>query len=849
MLRVLISSPSFEYRERARDAVLRLGCHAIEDPNSNFDLCIEIPSPGTTAPERSAPTLACDGEELEAQILPWLRERVATTVIDVHPIPRPPALYAVPPYALTYKFIGRLQELEDLNRWAASDAPAMVYEAIGGMGKSALVWEWLQNHADRHLPNLAGKVWWSFYERGSSVRGFVRHALAYITEQDEEVYRNADDWEVTRALVDALHERRFLLVLDGFERILAAYHHLDKAQIRDDRIQEDLRQCTNPLDAELVRYLVNCAPSKILFTSRLMPKALESLIADGLVQHHALTGLTPRDAESLARAAGVKGTATKIQDFAALFGSHALVLRVVCGMVNDYPGHPGFFDDWLADPGAGGKLALTEVDPRHRNAHILEFAIAGLDARQRQLLARIAVLSDTASYETICVISPYDTLVDLHASLKTLGDRGLVNWDQQANTYDLHPAVRGVAFEQLEHSDRAGTYKALRDHFAAMPPEDYKRATELDHLKNSIEVFRLLIGAGMLKEAASHYFGELANSLMYSVGAYGVVVELLEELLNTAGEEPWKVLGARAASYCMGGLSIALSHTGEVEKARRLEAQTIALDLLERDWVNLSIEIRNLAMGRGLATGTRGLELSLALAKKAGNASGEAIAHLSLAHAAASRGLYDEAKQLLEKFRSYPTPGRTVYQRGDAEVLQASIALEEGTLNETLLSEGESVARTANNLVGQKEFHLLRARWEVQRENLAEALAAADAAVEIVRRTGERAGLPFSLRALALARMGRHAEAREALGQASNNYYSAEACLELGYPEAAVTCATKAYVVAWDDGPPYSYAADMERCRFFLKVLNADVPELPSFDAARLEKLPHEDEIQAALAT
>ena len=138
----------------------------------------------------------------------------------------------------------------------------------------------------------------------------------------------------------------------------------------------------------------------------------------------------------------------------------------------------------------------------------------------------------------------------------------------------------------------------------------------------------------------------------------------------------------------MGGLGIALSHTGEVEKARALEAQTIALDLAEKDWVNLSIEIRNLSMGRGLATGIRGLELSLELAKKAGNASGEAIAHLSLAHAEASCGRYDDAKRLLEKFRSYPTPGRTVYQRGDAEVLAASIALEEGTLTEAQLAEG-----------------------------------------------------------------------------------------------------------------------------------------------------------------
>ena len=103
------------------------------------------------------------------------------------------------------------------------------------------------------------------------------------------------------------------------------------------------------------------------------------------------------------------------------------------------------------------------------------------------------------------------------------------------------------------------------------------------------------------------------------------------------------------------------------------------------------------------------------------------------------------------------------------------------------------------------------------------------------------------MRALALARLGRAEEAREALGQASNTYYSAEACFELGYTEAAKTVAIKAFVAAWDDGPPYAYAADLERCQTFLTVIGGDVPELPVFDAARVEKLPHEDEIRAAL--
>jgi len=762
----------------------------------------------TRAQERGIPVLEfpeLSVEELELQVIRSLNELTAqASAVDARAIPKPPALYANPPYSLTYTFIGRWQELYELDEWAASGEPAMVYEAIGGIGKSALVWEWLETHAESKIPGLAGRIWWSFYERGSSLRGFVRHALAYVTDQDVEEFRHIEDWDAVRRLVAALRQRPYLIVLDGFERLLAAYHHLDKAQIRDDKVREDLRQSTNPQDGDLMRALVDCAPSKILITSRLLPKALEDCS-----RHYVLPGLTPRDAESLVRAAGIKGSSRMIQDFAGQFGCHALVLRVVCGMVNDYAQEPGFFDHWLEDPAAGG--ALRGVSS---HSQILEFAIARLDPRQRQLLSRVAVLRDTASYETIRVISPFESAVDLHAALKTLEDWELLQWDRLANTYDLHPAVRGVAFDQLESADRAGTYKSLRDHFAAMPPEDVKRATELDHLKNSIEVFRLLLGAGLLKEAASHYFGELANALHYSIGAYRVVCELLRELLKASGDEPWTVLGAKPASYVQGALTIALQHLGEVEEARELEAQSIALDLAESDWANLAVEVRNVSLGRGLALQERGAQLSLALCQLTANAEGAAVAHLSLAHVAAARGLYDAAREHLAK-----SPG--------SAVLAASIAFETtGTLPEM----------TATTPSAQKDMHTLRARYAVEQGQWDEALQSADAAIEIVRRTGERALLPFSLRALALAKLGREAEAREALAQSSNNLYSAQACFALGLTDVGRQVLLLAY--------PHCHQWELERCRAMLVEHGLAAPDTQPEIA---ERIPHEDEIHVAI--
>jgi len=191
-------------------------------------------------------------------------------------LPAPPELYAVPAYILTNRFIGRSSELDGLDAWAKSSDAVMVVEGIGGLGKSAVTWEWLNNRAPAAIPNLAGRVWWSFYEKGTSMVTFVRYTLAYVTGQDPEALgKDSSHYQRGQRLLTELCRRPYLLVLDGFERVLTAYHRLDKAQILDERVDADLRDCINPPDGELLAQLLRCGPSKILISTRLFPSGLE----------------------------------------------------------------------------------------------------------------------------------------------------------------------------------------------------------------------------------------------------------------------------------------------------------------------------------------------------------------------------------------------------------------------------------------------------------------------------------------------------------------------------------------------------------------------------------------------
>jgi hypothetical protein len=212
-------------------------------------------------------------------------------------LPTPPVPVARPPYTPGHAFEGRKQEITLLDNWVSSHDPILVLEAIGGMGKSMLTWHWFNEHAPRLGIPWAGRFWYSFYERGADMREFAITALAYMTQQSPKALRKQTEDDITADLLQQLQRRPWLLVLDGLERVLAAYHRSDAAQARDDAIDPEdakLTDCIRPPDDDLLRHLAASGPSRLLMTSRLMPHALWVDYAPRVgVQHVALRGLAP----------------------------------------------------------------------------------------------------------------------------------------------------------------------------------------------------------------------------------------------------------------------------------------------------------------------------------------------------------------------------------------------------------------------------------------------------------------------------------------------------------------------------------------------------------------------------
>jgi hypothetical protein len=342
-------------------------------------------------------------------------------------IPTPPAFHASPDYIGRMQFIGRKAQLQLLSEWAqpTDTTSVLLFEAIGGNGKSMLTWHWAKDEKGDHATVCrpasspwAGRFWYSFYEKGAVMRQFCQHALAYMTQQPLEAFEKKSTPEMRDVLIAELHKKPWLLILDGLERVLVAYHRIDAADVRDEDLNRPTDKILNrdPCDAirdedtDLLRALAAAAPSKILISSRLTPRAL--LNPAGLplpgVRPLVLPGLDETDAEALLRSCGVQGASADIRYYLTNYcGNHPLVIAVLAGLINSPGPHRGNFDTWAADPAYGAKLNLASLDLIQSRNHILLAAMQALEPARRQLLSTLALLSSAVDYETVAAFNPH----------------------------------------------------------------------------------------------------------------------------------------------------------------------------------------------------------------------------------------------------------------------------------------------------------------------------------------------------------------------------------------------------------------------------------------------------------
>ena len=677
------------------------------------------------------------------------------------------------------------------------------------------------------------------------------------------------------ALLSLLNQAPYLLVLDGLERMLIAYARQDAAYLADDIALDEetvnrvagavglpqsagqsfigkhqLRKTADVRVGQFLRRLAQVRTTRILVSTRLYPADLQVPTGQPYPGCSALflEGLSDQDALDLWRAYGAKGSREAMLPVFRTFDKHPLLIQLLAYEVAEFREAPGDFDAWRAanpdfDP---FDLPLVQVQ-----SEVLAHALRGLSPAELRTLHVIAGFRMPAGMETVKALliraaaddpsdqKPFATLQALDQSLTALEDRGLLGWDRRANRYDLHPIVRGVVWSRLDTAARSDIYGSLRSHFAALPMvEDFLKVESVEDLTPAIELYNTLIGLGHYDEASTIFQDRLDDATLWRLSASRLRVELLERLfpdgldalppLRTARDQAF-TLNALAQGYHFNGRPGAALKS--LELAERIHRREDDQRNLAAGLCNKSDALRFLgALYRAEATARN----ALAISRRRKDSFLEGVSLYLLGLALALRGIYDEAKIVLQrslriwidrKHKQFEglvnafLAQQVLWQGGPA--VAGPLAARAWQLADDLRLERDFIR--AARLQGTAALHV--GDWGMADERLHHALTRARG-VQLIEEE-----LPALVALADLHRQQKAPEqARERLEaiweptergpypslHADALNVLAQVELDANNTQAAIAAATEAYRKAWCDGPPFAYDSGLQKARELL---------------------------------
>ncbi|MFN0086167.1 MAG: TIR domain-containing protein [Blastocatellia bacterium] len=389
---------------------------------------------------------------------------------------------AANPYLLGDKFVGREKELHDLTEWLRADNTGMLcISDLGGTGKSALVWHWLNHKTTRQALDERGirQYWCSFYARNFDSIQFLRDLAdelggVTIVERDPFIAQK----KLQRAVLDRLRHERWLLVLDGLEREMGAF--VDPERHLVDSEEQDRRNEANevPIEEKYIRSLAFAdflrslagTGNRVLITTRIFPENLRAgdQPMPGVLEYP-FHPMLSEDAERVWNLSGDTDGSPLQRQFFDSVRNHPQVISVVAAAVRE---QSLSFTDWFNDFEESERQACLETASvtgrRHR---WLDFALRDLmsDRRDAWLTICYIVRRSEASGVTTLLKSLIDhdeteqprpgrfrsegMLVEV---LNYLARRRLIGVDYSRGLVDVHPVIRGQVIQHILKQYEAG---------------------------------------------------------------------------------------------------------------------------------------------------------------------------------------------------------------------------------------------------------------------------------------------------------------------------------------------------------------------------------------------------------
>lgn len=507
------------------------------------------------------------------------------------PAPAPPdvCLHHLP--ATENRLFGRDAELALIEQYWGNGTRLLSIVAEGGVGKTALVWGWLDSLAMRGYDGVRVFAWSTYLqgtEEQASADLFFNEALRRFGHDGEPPPSPSERGAL---LARKVRERRTLLVLDGLEP-LQFPPGASEGRIRD------------PAMDALIKDLAADNPGLCLVTTR---QALSDLPT---APHIDLTRLTPEAGAQVLAAAGVDGSDAERQAVAVKFDGHALALTLLGTWLRKARGGdlrchgevPLLHDD--TRPGRHARRVMTAYEKWLQPPHLAILGLLGLFDRP-------------VKPDLIDVVREAGVLPDLPAgdawriALTELRDARLLAADPgRTGALDAHPLVRAHFAERFRQRD----------------PEAWRRAHArlYEHLRDTTPDFPdTLAGLEPLYQALAHgckaglhqqaidavYWPRIRRKRKHfslkALGAFGAELAALAGFFDPPWTTPVASVTLGWQAWLLNEAGVTLRAVGRLDEAVAAFSAGLDMRVEQANWTQAAITAANLCdthLLRGVVT-------------------------------------------------------------------------------------------------------------------------------------------------------------------------------------------------------------------------------------------------------
>jgi len=503
---------------------------------------------------------------------------------------------------------GRQAELELLDQaWDNSQTRIFSLVAFGGVGKTALVNEWLNRLDAQNFKGAVRVYGWSFYSQGTredgqaSADGFINDAIQWFEENSSRPDRlrkpvrssaeTLSPHEKGRYLARLIAEQPTLLVLDGLEPLQyppgAMY-----GRLKDQSMQA------------LLKGLARSMNGLCLLSTRCEVEELKTTKARFTPTHELERLRTPAGVQLLQHF-GLHGPQKEFEDTVEDFQGHALALNLIGSYLRTVHGGELRRRDAIPD------IFEEEKQGGHARRVMASYAQWFANKPELDVLHLLGLFDRPVEKEVIDVLKAEpaipgltDKLYDLsHArwqtTLQHLRDARLLNKD--TDTLDCHPLIREHFGEQLQQNYPdawTAAHARLYEYYKNQPDK------ELPDTLEEMEPLFLAVRHGCLagKQQETYdviFWDRLCRRekyyILHQLGAFNNFLSLLSYFFENLWKKVVIDLSENARANVLSQTGYALKALGRLEEATQPMQASLNFFVEKQFWKEAAREASNIS--------------------------------------------------------------------------------------------------------------------------------------------------------------------------------------------------------------------------------------------------------------